>query len=64
MTLVAGDRVELASLNCSGRVEHVDDEHVRVRWDDGKIGLLYWEPGMIPNAHHLLGLAAKLGGEG
>ncbi len=41
-----GDRVEHARtklLSAHGTVEHVDDNHVRVRWDDGQIGLLYFD---------------------
>lgn len=51
--LQKNDRVELVSLGCNGIVEAANDQFVRVRWDDGKVGLLYYEDGMIPNARHL-----------
>ena len=44
MHLKPGDRVEHVKsrlLSAPGTVEYVDDTHVRVRWDDGQIGLLY-----------------------
>jgi hypothetical protein len=53
------DRVELASLGCTGTVERADAQHVRVKWDDGKVGLLYWDAGMLPNANHLIRLTGE-----
>jgi uncharacterized protein YodC (DUF2158 family) len=49
-----GDRVELASVGCAGVVEHADDYHVRVRWDDGRSGVLYYDGSTLANARHLL----------
>jgi hypothetical protein len=46
-------RVELPNLACQGTIEHIDEVHVRVRWDDGKVGLLYFDQRMIPNAFRL-----------
>jgi hypothetical protein len=60
--LSEGDRVEHANIaNCFGTVDHNDPirGYVRVNWDDGKIGLLYYDDGMIPNARWLLKLRAR-----
>lgn len=54
--LAPGKRVELCGVGFLGTVEHIDSEHVRVRWDDGKIGLLYFDDRMMPNARYLLPL--------
>jgi hypothetical protein len=60
--LSKGDRVEHANIaNCFGTVYHDDPirGYVRVNWDDGQIGLLYYDDGMIPNARWLLKLRAQ-----
>jgi hypothetical protein len=57
--MTAGDRVELASVGCQGTVEYADPTYVRVRWDDGQIGLLYYDDRMIPKARHLLKLVPQ-----
>lgn len=36
-----------------GIVEHMDSHHVRVLWEDGKIGLLYWDRQMMACAWNL-----------
>lgn len=59
--LEAGDRVEHATAgsHLNGTVEHVDDYHVRVRWDNGLVGLLYWDGSTMANARALLKLQKK-----
>lgn len=52
--LIAGARCELAQIGCFGTVEYADAKHVRVRWDDGTVGLLYYDNMMIPNARYLI----------
>jgi hypothetical protein len=57
--LSKGDRVEHANIaNCFGTIDHNDHVrgYVRVNWDDGKIGLLYYDDEMLPNARWLLKL--------
>jgi hypothetical protein len=56
------DRVELPDLTCQWTIEHIDELHVRVRWDDGKVGLLYFDQRMIPNAFRLRLIARVSGG--
>lgn len=56
--LSEGDRVELIQLSCLGTVEHADAGHVRVRWDDGTVGLLYFDESMMPNARYLRRLSS------
>jgi hypothetical protein len=56
--LAIGDRVEHAILGCQGKVEAATAEYVRVRWDDGKVGLLYPDSGMVPQSRWLLHLVA------
>lgn len=58
MQLKAKDRVELASSQVKGTVEHADAEFVRVRWDDGKTGILKFDRSVAYNAHRLIKLAA------
>lgn len=53
MRFTVGKRVELIQLSCFGTVEHCDAGHVRVRWDDGRVGLLYFDESMVPNARYL-----------
>jgi hypothetical protein len=50
------DRVEHAVSNAKGTVEVDDGEHVRVRWDDGKIGNLKYDRRVAYNAYLLLPL--------
>jgi hypothetical protein len=57
--LVPGDRVEIASVGCKGVVEFGNEEYVRVKWDDGKVGLLYFDDRQISKARHLLRLAKE-----
>jgi len=60
MTFKIGDRVEMATDSGSpGTIEYVDAEHVRVRWDDGKTGLLYDHRDIIPSLHRLVKLKLK-----
>lgn len=54
-----GERVEMASSDHKGTVEHADAEHVRVKWDDGQIGLLYYDRKMAPSAHRLVKLTPE-----
>jgi hypothetical protein len=54
--LSKGDRVELTSSNIHGTVEYADKIYVRVCWDDGKDGLLYYDGSVIANANHLVKL--------
>jgi hypothetical protein len=60
--LEAGDRVEHATAgsDLNGTVEYVDDYHVRVRWDNGLVGLLYYGTmHTVANARSLLKLQKK-----
>ena len=59
MKYAVGDRVESLSVGCAGTVEHAADDHVRVKWDDGKVGLLYPDDNMLPNSRYLQKLANK-----
>ncbi len=59
MKFSIGDRVEMATDGGKGTIEHTDSEHVRVKWDDGKTGLLYDRRDIIPSTHRLI----KLHGE-
>ncbi len=59
MSLSPGDRVEHALLDHRGTVEEVGAGYVRVRWEDGQVGLLYDNPGIAPNTKHLLRLAPQ-----
>lgn len=43
--LAVGSRVTLGEYG--GVVEHITDEHVRIRWDDGCIGVLYFSSGVV-----------------
>lgn len=59
--LAIGDRVEHARtsvLSAPGTVEYVDSDHVRVKWDDGQVGLLLWDGSTHANARDLIKLAA------
>jgi hypothetical protein len=62
VTIKSGDRVEHAEVaDCFGTVDHSDHYYVRVKWDDGQIGLLYYDEGMIPDARKLLVLRGEAG---
>lgn len=59
-----GDRVEhiLCSAPASyGTIEYVADDHVRVRYDDGKIGLLFNGGTTFAQIKHLQKLVNKKG---
>lgn len=58
MNLDIGDRVEhiLCTSSVNGTVEHAGKGHVRVRWDDGTVGLLYDDQSMVCQARHLIKL--------
>lgn len=58
-----GDRVEMATTNHKGSVEFANDTHVRVKWDDGQIGLLYYDRNMMPSAHRLVPLLGEKEGQ-
>lgn len=62
--LKAGDRVEhpgvvVTAAASRGTVEHADASYVRVKWDDGMVGLLYYDEKMIPNARYLMPLKTR-----
>lgn len=46
------DRVEHIILGIKGTIEFATSGHLRVRWDDGKLGLLYFDDS-VPNANLL-----------
>ena len=43
-----GDFVYLPPFQFSGVIERSEPDHVLIRWDDGKSGLLYDDPRMVP----------------
>ena len=60
--LETGDRVEHATAgsHLNGTVEYVDHRHVRVLWDNGQVGLLYYGTiHTVANARSLLKLQKK-----
>jgi hypothetical protein len=46
-------------MDCFGTVDHADHYYVRVKWDDGKVGLLYFDRGMVPDARKLIVLRGQ-----
>ena len=56
--LQVGNRVEHVLLGCKGTVVFAMSSHVRVRWDDGKLGILYFD-GSTPSANLLQRLKAR-----
>jgi len=61
-----GDRVQhlLTKTMHYGTVEHVDHEHVRVRWDDGQIGNLFFDDKTTARVRNLQKLPTKGASEG
>jgi hypothetical protein len=54
LDLEIGKLVSVETTNKSfGIVEYCDSEHIRILWDDGTIGLLYWDWNMMPCAYRL-----------
>ena len=54
MISATGDRVELVSADYKGTVEYADATHVRVKWDEGHVGLLYFDgSARLAKARHL-----------
>jgi alpha-ketoglutarate-dependent taurine dioxygenase len=56
MTLQKGNRVEHIKLGMNGTVEHADHNHVRVKWDGGGIGMLFWDNSTVAHARDLIKL--------
>ena len=58
--LAHGDRVEHSSSRIKGTIDHADADFVRVNWDDGQIGLMYWDGKTFARASDLIKLHRSL----
>lgn len=54
MLFAVGDRVRRDGIKAEGTIERDDGYNVRVRWDDGQIGDLIYDPSVFYDAHYLV----------
>lgn len=47
---VVGALIKHPDYDRHGVIVHADETHIRVEYDDGHIGLLYWDRTMLPCA--------------
>jgi hypothetical protein len=61
--LKVGDRVEQPDVviaTAHGTVEYADDHYIRVKWDDGQIGVCRYDERAIGNARRLIRLPRRM----